>query len=34
MKYKLKADEYERASNDKSAKIKDLQTQLNALQQR
>lgn len=34
MKYKLKADEYERASNDKTVKIKDLQTQINVLQQR
>lgn len=34
MKYKLKADEYERASNDKTVKIKDLQSQLNVLQQR
>ena len=34
MKYKLKADEYERASKDKTVKIKDLQSQLNVLQQR
>jgi hypothetical protein len=34
MKYKLKAEEFERASNEKTMRIKDLQNQLAALQQR
>lgn len=34
MKYKLKAEEYERSSNDKGNKIKELQQQLNNAQQR
>jgi hypothetical protein len=34
MKYKLKAEEFERASNEKTMRIKELQSQLAVLQQR